>query len=766
MRNGFTLIELLAVTVVIGIIIIIAVPSVNGIIKKAARDSFETSANQVLKSADIAYASDQLVHLNGIKVIYENGEATGYDLKYSGKRPVSGYIDIDKSGAVDLKIYDGTYCAVKSFCDSEVTISKVSETECLHEDMGNVEEVISRDDYSLLRTDKGDVYLNYTVKNPYSNYKYGKDFWNMNSKDVFITQFFFEVMNMDEGQILTYEELEQFIESEFVENVYYTGPFDSSDSGLIEFKKRLYDIANLTNMSDDVSSYLKKTIFKYSISSYDMYSLFDSNFFKMMIYYIKNNPNNWAFNISNDNIVQYAISTGALDINTSVLTINDSLFDSYFDEIKTKLLEEFLVVGDSYIPNTVFNVAYMLNQVIDNFDEEEVNSYIYYAYKNYKVWEYYWPNGMNFDSELYSEQGYIDFKNSVLTKIDEISHGSELETTTVKLPICDVKQVVIGDYSDFFLKNNGDVYTVLNYFEYDDMFYDSSVFEFVSGINQIPDLKNIDKMEDKGRIMIDKLGDVYELYINEKENKFFDYKARNLGVPVASSMVYDSDSYLFLLRDGRIMLVGNYYNYYGITMSNTYSLNAKQMQAIVPAIEKQMLTGPVNVKKIYPYNHYYDDYILLMDDGSVSTLKVQMYEDDPRFFEGFLDVKDILDYDIGRPIFITNSNEVLGDDMDEGHGYIIGTTINGYQKYDKNFLEASFMMLINNKLYYYGMNYNFYFGFSEEVNWEHQSINGLEIIPLFQDLEISDFDIDGNNLIVVTKDGEVLRYSYLYHMLG
>lgn len=51
-KNGFTLIELLAVIVILAIILAIAIPSISGVVRSAARGAFESDAKMVLKAID------------------------------------------------------------------------------------------------------------------------------------------------------------------------------------------------------------------------------------------------------------------------------------------------------------------------------------------------------------------------------------------------------------------------------------------------------------------------------------------------------------------------------------------------------------------------------------------------------------------------------------------------------------------------------------------------------------------------------------------
>ena len=59
-NKGFTLIELLAVILILGIIALIAIPTVNKIVDEAKRGAFESSANNILKAGEQKYFTESL----------------------------------------------------------------------------------------------------------------------------------------------------------------------------------------------------------------------------------------------------------------------------------------------------------------------------------------------------------------------------------------------------------------------------------------------------------------------------------------------------------------------------------------------------------------------------------------------------------------------------------------------------------------------------------------------------------------------------------
>ncbi|MDD3241894.1 MAG: type II secretion system protein [Bacilli bacterium] len=123
-KKGFTLIELLAVIVILGVIMVIAIPFVMGYIEKSKRSSFEDTAYGIISSAQ--YYTTNL----------ENGEeyvtsiTCDYNkcgnLSFKGKVP-SGVVNIYDDYTISLSITNGEYCAYKNGNETKV---KVLEGKC------------------------------------------------------------------------------------------------------------------------------------------------------------------------------------------------------------------------------------------------------------------------------------------------------------------------------------------------------------------------------------------------------------------------------------------------------------------------------------------------------------------------------------------------------------------------------------------------------------------------------------------------------------
>ena len=112
-KKGFTLIELLAVIVILGILMLVAIPAVSRTIENARRDTFMNTAKAYINSIKNAVAADEISCPSGSSISsvaagdyyysFSSADTTGTDLMEQGgksawgKDDVTGIIKITKS---------------------------------------------------------------------------------------------------------------------------------------------------------------------------------------------------------------------------------------------------------------------------------------------------------------------------------------------------------------------------------------------------------------------------------------------------------------------------------------------------------------------------------------------------------------------------------------------------------------------------------------------------------------------------------------------
>lgn len=133
MKNkGFTLIELLAVVVIIGLLAVIIIPKVKSTIDDSRKNSRILSVQSLDRMAGNYYLEKKAQTNKFTECTYNftTNQKSCSELDFTGDKPKTGFLNIDKNGQVDIAVQYEDMCYIKNHNKEEIEIIPYDEKTC------------------------------------------------------------------------------------------------------------------------------------------------------------------------------------------------------------------------------------------------------------------------------------------------------------------------------------------------------------------------------------------------------------------------------------------------------------------------------------------------------------------------------------------------------------------------------------------------------------------------------------------------------------
>ena len=144
MKKGFSLIELLAVILILGIIALIAIPTVSNILKEARGGAFKATVEQVVKSVENNCQVEKVDNQEVTNVYVINNGKIKPKIDIKGSLPNNGIIYVNDKCAVSLGIDDNKHNATKDLNTDNIVYDDCASNSCASKEHILYTEVLSK----------------------------------------------------------------------------------------------------------------------------------------------------------------------------------------------------------------------------------------------------------------------------------------------------------------------------------------------------------------------------------------------------------------------------------------------------------------------------------------------------------------------------------------------------------------------------------------------------------------------------------------------